>query len=101
MSDPEWIAKLRKELLLAPMKNNYTFSRDEVMALLAAAPDDAKDAARYRWLRDAENGGELSVGRHIAVCDGEPQFEQVDWLYIEELDAAIDAAMQPTPQMGD
>jgi hypothetical protein len=33
---PEWIAKLRQELMLSKMTHNFTFSRDEVIALLAA-----------------------------------------------------------------
>lgn len=60
----------------------------------AEPSDDARDAARYRWLRDAENGGQLSVGRQIDVHDEYPAYEQVDWLYEDMLDAAIDAAMQ-------
>lgn len=34
------IAKLRRELMLAPMKSNFTFSRDEVMELLAASASE-------------------------------------------------------------
>lgn len=73
---------------------------DEVRAVhdtLAAQPaplsDDAKDAARYRWLRDPENGGDLSVAKWLSVCDEYPRYEEVEWYYSKELDAAIDAAL--------
>ena len=60
-----------------------------------APPSDdvVKDAARYRWLRDSGNGRPLSVGRFISLCDEHPRYEEVDWLYDDDLDAAIDAAL--------
>lgn len=59
-----------------------------------------KDAERYRWLRDAENGGELSVGQQCAVCDEYPKYEEVAWYYDIELDGLIDAAMQRAKAVG-
>ena len=57
-----------------------------------AVPDDvAKDAARYRWLRDGNVTGKLSVGEMTEISD--EGWERVTWLYDEELDAEIDAAM--------
>lgn len=54
----------------------------------------AADAARYRWLRDPENGGDLSVAKQLSVCDEYPRYEEVEWYYSKELDTAIDAAMK-------
>ena len=65
----------------------------------AAVPDDvAKDAARYRWLRDGDNGGVLSVGALTGVSD--MGWELVTWIYDEALDAAIDAAILSAKEKG-
>jgi hypothetical protein len=75
---------------LVPAENDVHM---KMSANPCASGKNAKDAERYRWLRDIENGGELSVGKQISACDEYPRYEQVDWLYDEELDAAIDAAL--------
>lgn len=54
----------------------------------------AADAARYRWLRDPENGGDLSVAKQLSVCDEYPRYEEVEWYYSKELDVAIDESMK-------
>ena len=89
--------------------------RDELRATLTAvsealdylhgmtpqqAADVRKYAERYRWLRDAENGGEFSVGQQCSVCDEYPKYEEVAWYYDIELDGLIDAAMQRTKAVG-
>lgn len=60
--------------------------------------EDAQDAARYRWLRDGENGGHVSAGivesERPQGAVGDNGWERVEWLYDDELDAAIDAALQ-------
>jgi Arc/MetJ-type ribon-helix-helix transcriptional regulator len=49
-------------------------------ALSVLMHDDAKDAARYRWLREEENGLRDDIGAY-------------DLKTVDKLDAAIDAAM--------
>ena len=51
------------------------------------------DAERYRWLRDAGNGPGNAIAAAVAEGDNEYGGEYVSWLYGDELDAAIDAAM--------
>ncbi|QBJ80552.1 hypothetical protein DKK66_20115 (plasmid) [Aquitalea sp. USM4] len=52
VQDAEWIAKLRHELLFAPMKSNFTMTRDELIQLLggvsalAAAPQPTQQPAQ-------------------------------------------------------
>ena len=58
------------------------------------------DAERYRWLRDAENGGAFSVGQHCSVCDEYPKYEEVAWYYGLELDGLIDAAIDAAKKEG-
>ena len=60
-----------------------------VAAAPVAAPDDAKDAARYRWLRD-EAVLEWHEGDGIALVIPEPMTGE-DWK--ATTDSAIDAAM--------
>ncbi len=86
---------IRANRLLAEQghANDTLAALDEVAAL-------RKDAERYRWLRDAENGGELSVGQQCSVCDEYPKYEEVAWYYDIELDGLIDAAMQRAKAVG-
>ena len=56
---------------------------DELEAQLSATDATAKDAERYRWLRNPPPGAH----EHLAVCT------QDEALFEEQLDAAIDAAM--------
>lgn len=75
-----------------------SFLRAKLEAALAAhaAPDgDARDAARYRFIRAAENA--RGDGEGSAICKM--------WAVVvalestpEQMDAAIDAAMHPTPE---
>ena len=51
------------------------------------------DAARYRWLRDDGDGTANAIAAAVAEGDNEYGGEYVSWLYGDELDAAIDAAM--------
>jgi hypothetical protein len=64
-----------------------------LQALTEACEDEqnAIDAERYRWLRDAENGSGPSAGMLEDWKDG--GWERVHWYYEDELDAAIDAAI--------
>lgn len=50
-----------------------------------------KDAARYRWLRDTCMDDPKT---RLAVMNGFIDYETVDYIYGEDMDAAIDAAMQ-------
>jgi hypothetical protein len=34
MNESDWIVRLRHEVLMSPMKSNFTFTRDEVIELL-------------------------------------------------------------------
>lgn len=52
-----------------------------------------KDAERYRWLRDDGDGPGNAIAAAVAEGDNEYGGEYVSWLYGDELDAAIDAAM--------
>jgi len=52
---------------------------------------DAKDAARYRWLRDHRNRPEVDSSVQPYLIVGYAEHEDVLWF--DELDAAIDAAM--------
>lgn len=81
---------------------NYRFTtlegslRKVCEAVIDASPKggstDAKDAARYRWLRD-ESGNAASDTPTTIVQDNEGGF---DFVFGEALDSAIDAAMQAT-----
>ena len=64
-----------------------------LQALTEACEDEqnAIDAERYRWLRDAENRSGPSAGMLEDWKDG--GWERVHWYYEDELDAAIDAAI--------
>lgn len=66
----------------------------------AQAEANATDAERYRWLRDANNGGEFSVGQQCSVCDEYPKYEEVAWYYDIELDGLIDTAMAKRRAVG-
>jgi hypothetical protein len=74
-------------LLAGKAVRDVSETQAEVTAALAAydaAPDDdAKDAARYRWLRDSRN----SMREYLAYDEAERNLLQG-----EALDAAIDAA---------
>lgn len=70
--------------LLAEQWNRRALLSDDLEAL-------RRDAMRYRWLRDFDNGGALSVGKSYEF--GDCGWERVEWLYENELDAIIDAAM--------
>lgn len=37
-AEPEWVTKLRQELMLSKVTHGFTFSRDELMELLVAKP---------------------------------------------------------------
>lgn len=50
-----------------------------------------KDAARYRWLRDTCMDDPKT---RLAVMNGFIDYETVDYVYGEGMDATIDAAMQ-------
>ncbi len=52
-----------------------------------------RDAERYRWLRDDGDGPANAIAAAVAEGDNEHGGEYVSWLYGNELDAAIDAAM--------
>lgn len=104
---PAWERLTRDQIREVFMAHGFTIKEgqtdlkqyvyDAAYALLGTKPaplsDDAKDAARYRWLRDPENGGDLSVAKWLSVCDEYPRYEEVEWYYSKELDAAIDAAL--------
>ena len=62
--------------------------RTELLARLDAAE---LDAARYRWLREAESAAAQIMG-YQADLD-----EWLVWITPEEADAAIDAAMKGKP----
>ena len=72
-----------------------------VRVFVGAAEYDAmrKDAERYRWMRDCENGSGPSGGSPYDDADG--GWERVDWLYDDKLDEAIDAAMVAARCIGD
>ncbi len=52
-----------------------------------------RDAGRYRWLRDDGDGPANAIAAAVAEGDNEHGGEYVSWLYGNELDAAIDAAV--------
>lgn len=39
--EPKWLTALRSEVFMAPMKSNFTLSRDELKHILAPQPKDA------------------------------------------------------------
>lgn len=41
VTEPEWLTALLSEVLVAPMKSNFTLSRDELKHILAPQPKDA------------------------------------------------------------
>ena len=41
VAEPEWLTALRSEVFMAPMKSNFTLSRDELKHILAPQPKDA------------------------------------------------------------
>ncbi|WP_398498152.1 hypothetical protein [Variovorax sp.] len=76
-----------------------SIARIALAALAKAAPADARDAKRYRWLRAGmrrrqglPTNGERVIGSDKLRNLMEFRF----WCTPEELDAAIDAALQPT-----
>lgn len=70
------------------IKCGFISSTDELSAAFAAGAQsvsaDALDAARYRWLKDIANTEQIGVGESA---------DDFRWLYGDEADAAIDAAM--------
>lgn len=77
-----------KGLLLPKMGGNYSSSKTEAawdswQAALASQADVARDAGRYRWLRENEWDAPI-----VTLYDGD--FDNANG---EALDAAIDAAM--------
>ena len=78
--------------------SSLEFQLTQATAAAAVPEDVAKDAARYRWLRDGDNGGVLSVGALTGVSD--MGWERVTWIYDEALDAAIDAAILSAKEKG-
>ncbi|SAL26207.1 hypothetical protein AWB73_01997 [Caballeronia turbans] len=75
---------------LSNAANGEPASTEESLALLpVSAPDDAKDAARYRWLKDQKDEFDKMAG---ASCYGTKLsnrlWQEEDW------DAAIDRARQ-------
>ena len=70
--------------------NQWSFSVREKHASIAAEIErNARDAARYRWLRDLSNRTAGKRNITTGYNDGESYC-----LWNEEMDAAIDAAMQ-------
>lgn len=67
-----------------------------VMSLLSALESREKDAGRYRWLRDSI----WYVGPGNFYCDEAGGLQDTDDKNIahDSLDAAIDAAMNPTQE---
>lgn len=67
-------------------------SEDALNSIKAMAEQDAKDAARYRWLR--ENNGTWQVQVAIMHKEG----DDCNWVHaMDGLDVVIDAAMQAKP----
>ncbi|HCJ6265533.1 TPA: hypothetical protein ACRMOD_000354 [Pseudomonas aeruginosa] len=64
----------------------------DLIARLRAAEVDAK---RYRWLRDSGRLLGDNMGSHAYFCVVTSDGENVMWF--EQLDSAIDAAMESTP----
>jgi hypothetical protein len=65
-------------------------ARDRLRAYVASIE---RDAARYRWLRNNGDGRANAIAAAVAEGDNEHGGEYVSWLYGDELDAAIDAAI--------
>jgi len=63
---------------------------DEIERLRAEVAGLREDAERYRWLRDPHNQDCHSVGK---CAPGIERYEAIDWLYDDELDVSIDAAI--------
>lgn len=73
------------------MKEHAQVWRERAAELRASGPDDARDAARYRWLRREDND----------ACVVMPAPPDDSWVpHTEELDAAIDAEMAKEPSNG-
>lgn len=69
---------------------------DENGKLLDVDAQDRRDAARYRWLREGDNDETLLKFSLEARCGT----DDVWLMRTVELDAAIDAAMRETPNVG-
>ena len=63
---------------------------DEIERLRAEVAGLREDAERYRWLRDPHNQDCHSVGKCTPDTES---YEAIDWLYGDELDVSIDAAL--------
>jgi hypothetical protein len=104
LSDQAVLTKMRE---LEPNWNAYGGSRDSavnlcitsVRALLTAAgssQEDAKDAARYRWLRDPENDIAFVIDKPVMESVnpfGDCEVMEYEYRSGQELDEAIDAAL--------
>lgn len=67
-----------------------------LLARIDAAAQEARDAARYRWLRDLSGNAPTDTPSAMLLDDYGDSFKYIDG---PQLDAAIDAAMQA--QAGD
>ena len=67
--------------------------REQAHKAWAELKELRRDAERYRWLRDDGDGPANAIAAAVAEGDNEHGGEYVSWLYGNELDAAIDAAM--------
>lgn len=73
-----------------PNEGMWCYSEADMQEVVAEVEKLKKDAARYRWMREYLPSDDSS-------CDDE---SIVDALTPEELDAAIDAAMENTNEQG-
>ena len=88
----ELIAELESEL----EKNDGTgicMSDSEMRALLAERAELKRDAERYRWLRDGAQNCPLECPV-VVIADEFASNVSNDLVFGDDLDAAIDAAMQ-------
>lgn len=85
-----------------PITHRYLLSKKKedlaslYMRLLRDTERDARDAERYRWLRDRIDAAEVDdahAARMALTIVGPILHRTPDPDYCEELDAAIDAAM--------
>ncbi|HBP5443975.1 TPA: hypothetical protein L6B67_02420 [Pseudomonas aeruginosa] len=75
---------------------NINTPAEEILGLIARLRAAEADAKRYRWLRDSGRLLGDSMDSHadyffVVTADGE------DVMWFEQLDSAIDAAMERTP----
>ncbi len=85
--DPKDLHEMAEGNLSNYVRDHIHAAADEIEAL-------RKDAERYRWLRDDGDGPANAIAAAVAEGDNEHGGEYVSWLYGDELDAAIDAAMK-------